>query len=471
VNILEKIVALRRNRISSEGHAQGLRLPGRRSLPLVPFGREPFLICEIKRSSPSKGGIMPNADPVETARRYVQEGVMTVSVLTEQDHFGGSLADLRAIKKAFPGLCVLRKDFILDKRDLEVSLLAGADAVLLIAGLHRPGELEELYQCAMDLGLAALVETHSPADLDKAARFGPAFTGINSRNLETFSVDPAHPLRLRNLVNWETSTVYESGIRASEDVRTALSAGFDGVLAGESVMRDPSLAERLAGAFRMEKRDFWGRLFKRKGDGPLMKICGITSKNDAEAAAALGTDLLGFVFAPSPRRADPALLQELRGLDVLKVGVVTGNGIGRGFTKDLLDRGLIDAVQVHGDQKPEQCPAFGYPWYKALRLRGPESIGTMSAFLCPRVLVDAYVSGTPGGTGRRIDPALLRAAARERPLWVAGGITPANAPGIVGELHPELIDVSSGLESSPGKKDHDKLKRLFAAMEECNATA
>ncbi len=171
--------------------------------------------------------------------------------------------------------------------------------------------------------MQALVEVHDREDVEKCRTFAPALTGINCRDLTTFSVDLLHPLTLRPRIDWRTRLLFESGVRGPEDVLLALSAGFDGVLVGETAVRSPDSVAGLLSAFGHLPGDFWARLCARARPGrPLVKICGITRAADAESAAALGADALGFVFAPSKRRAEPALLRELAGLDVLKVAVV-----------------------------------------------------------------------------------------------------------------------------------------------------
>ena len=208
-------------------------------------GAGPLLVCEIKRRSPSRGAIAPGLDAVEQARRYAAAGVRAVSVLTEPDHFGGALADLVAVKEACPHLSVLRKDFLLDERDLEVSYRAGADAVLLLAACLSAEELGRLYGRALEMGMTPLVEVHDDADLAKARVVRPLLTGINSRDLTTFEVDTTLPARLRPAVDWPTTLLFESGIHCAEDAAFARSAGFDGVLVGEAVVRRPELVAEL----------------------------------------------------------------------------------------------------------------------------------------------------------------------------------------------------------------------------------
>jgi indole-3-glycerol phosphate synthase/phosphoribosylanthranilate isomerase len=488
--ILERIVARRRERVRKEGHALGLALPRVRRVPHVPFapeqgaggspveqgaGRFPFLICELKRRSPSRGDIAPGLDAVAQAGRYAAAGVRRLSVLTEEDHFGGSLRDLLEVKERCPGLAVLRKDFLLDEQDLEVSERAGADAVLLIAALHDGPSLGRLCRRARELGLEVLVELHDPQELARVRTLRPLLTGINSRDLRTFRVDPLAALALREGIDWKTRTVFESGISGREEALVALSAGFEGLLVGEAVLRRPQLVAELEQALGspLARRGFWARLAARRAarqaqHRPLVKVCGLTRVEDARLAGELGADLLGFVFAPSPRRAAPGLLRELRELPALKVAVVAEER-GRPEALDpqvraLLDEGLIDALQLHGEERPERCLECGFPYYKALRIRGPEQVESCRSYRSPRVLADAWAPEARGGTGRRVSEDLLAALAAQGPLWLAGGLGPDNVREAVRRYRPELVDASSLLESAPGLKDRARLERFFAEV-------
>ena len=448
----------------------GVSLPASRAVPIVPFGADPFVICEVKRRSPSRGGIAPGRDAVEQARLYAERGVRSVSVLTEQDRFDGSLEDLRRIKEALPGLSVLRKDFLLDVEDVEVSWRAGADAVLLIASLLDRGSLEAMHSAALRLGMAALVELHDAEDIQKCRVLAPPLIGINCRDLRTFTLDLLDPVGLLPRVPWKQHAVFESGIRAPEDVLLARSAGFDGVLVGETAMRSPEMIPGLAEALGGRPGGFWPRLWARREGRepglPLVKICGITRVVDAEAARAAGADALGLVIAPSKRRADPSLLRDLRDMDILKVAVVV-TGKNRGARRldpdvtELLGEGLVDAVQFHGDEAPEECAEMAFPYFKAVRLREPADVAAMSRYGSPRVLADAWSPGAAGGTGSRIPADLAKDARRSGALWLAGGIRPDNVGEILQGLAPELIDASSGLEESPGRKDPARLSSFF----------
>jgi indole-3-glycerol phosphate synthase/phosphoribosylanthranilate isomerase len=484
-NIRQEIVERRRTRIAAEGYGLGVDIPAGRTVPIVDFTRQPLAICEIKRRSPSRGDIAPGLDPVEQARRYVAAGIQSVSILTEEDHFNGSLRDLMAVKHSFPGLGVLRKDFLVDENDVVVSWRAGADAVLLIASMLGQEELARMIRRAESLHMSALVEVHSRADIEKIRPLYPALVGINCRNLENFQIDRLLPVGRRPFINWEAQVVFESGIFSYEDALYAQTHNFQGILVGEAVVRRPEvIPELIRGVGGELTREggmpprpwlFWqyvGDLLEARGlvsdrpagkpVRPLVKICGITRVEDGVMAAELGADLLGFVFAPSPRRATADVVRALTGLPVLKVAVVVGEVPDE--VRRLMEEGLIDAIQFSGDERPAECFDRAWPYYKALKPQAETDLAVLEDWRCPRVLLDAWSAGAHGGTGKRLDPALVSAAAAKVPLWLAGGIGPDNVAGIIRDHQPELVDLSSSLESEPGKKDRAKLERFFAEI-------
>jgi len=163
----------------------------------------------------------------------------------------------------------------------------------------------------------------------------------------------------------------------------------------------------------------------------------------------------------SPRRIDQRTAAELADLPVLKVGVVVSE---LGQARQWLADGLLDAVQFHGEQQPEECYAAGFPYYKAVRASGQEAVAALASFHCPRVLVDAYVPTKAGGTGTRVPDDLVRAVAGGGQLWLAGGLGPDNVARIIADFQPELVDASSRLESEPGRKDPAKLRAYFAEL-------
>lgn len=471
MDILKTIVAKRRSRIEREGYSLGSPLPDERHVPVVPFGEAPFVICEVKRRSPSKGDISTRLDPVAQVGLYVDAGITSVSILTEEDFFAGSLDDLMQVKKAYPGIAVLRKDFLLSLEDVEISHRVGADAVLLIASVLDQGTLEEMYDRAIELGMTPLVEVHDEEDIIKVRPIRPILTGINSRNLRTFSVDLLHPVSLRTNIEWDTRLVFESGIHGEEDARFAASAGFSSVLVGEAVVKRPDLIpEIVAGVRRRSEKGFWSNLYSRKrAERPLVKICGLTNPGDVALATELGADLLGFIFTESPRRVEPGFIRSL-GMPFPgqpgRVGVVVSTDSPDAAEEafDLLDGGYLDAIQFHGDETPEDCYKMAFPYYKALRPAARADVAAIERYGCPRVLLDAFVRGSRGGTGKRLAPEIVAEAGRHGPIWLAGGLNPDNVADVVEQFGPELIDASSGLEASPGKKDPEKLRRFFRAL-------
>jgi indole-3-glycerol phosphate synthase len=204
----------------------------------------PAVIAEVKRASPSAGAIA-DADPAERARVYEGAGAAAISVLTEPLHFDGSLADLRAVHLATT-VPVLRKDFLVHPSQLIEARVEGADAVLLIAAALSEIELRAMLAAAEDLGLGALVETHSDEDLERALGTDAKVVGVNARDLETLDVDPDRALRLVSQIPRDRIAVLESGISTREHVELALAAGARAVLVGEALMRaaDPGAALR-----------------------------------------------------------------------------------------------------------------------------------------------------------------------------------------------------------------------------------
>jgi len=208
-----------------------------------------------------------------------------------------------------------------------------------------------------------------------------------------------------------------------------------------------------------------------------VKICGITRLEDARLAVSLGADEIGFVFAPSPRRIEPeaarAIVQALRGEGRMPrfraIGVFvneTANAM-----RDILAFAGLDAAQIHGDEGPEACAALGFPWYRALRIGSVSEARDQvkAAWGCPRLLVDASVPGSYGGTGRTVATwaaIAARALAKEsgKEFFVAGGASPISVPSFVLSLHPDGIDASSGVEDGPGLKSPEKLEAFFAAL-------
>lgn len=203
------------------------------------------VIAEVKRRSPSKGDLAPGLVASTLAKDYEAGGADCLSVLTDAAFFGGSADDLREARAAC-SLPVLRKDFVVSEIDVVDARLMGADAVLLIVAALSDDELVRFHRLAEDLGMAALVEVHDAAELDRALAAGASIVGVNQRDLRTFEVDRSLALRLAERMPEGVLRVAESGIRGREDVERLEEAGYDAVLVGESLVtsRDPSAAVR-----------------------------------------------------------------------------------------------------------------------------------------------------------------------------------------------------------------------------------
>ena len=195
------------------------------------------LIAEMKRASPSKGPIRPDATVTDIVRAYEAAGASACSVLTEPHWFGGSLDDLREARAAC-GLPLLRKDFIVDPYQIAEARLAGADAILLIVAALDPGELMALHEQASGIGLDCLVEVHDEDEMETAVDCGVEIIGVNNRNLHTLDVDPDTALRLLVDAPAGTIVVAESGITSNDDVQRLEEAGVDAILVGEALMRE-----------------------------------------------------------------------------------------------------------------------------------------------------------------------------------------------------------------------------------------
>jgi indole-3-glycerol phosphate synthase len=196
------------------------------------------VIAEYKRRSPSAGTIREGASVPDVVRAYERGGAAALSVLTEQDHFGGSLEDLRAARDA-TDLPLLRKDFTIDPYQVYEAAAVGADAILLVVGALSDSELGSLHGIARQLELDAIVEVHDEEELERALAVDADVIGINNRNLSDFTVDLGVTFELLTDVPAGKTVVSESGIHTREDVEELERVGVDAVLVGEALMRAP----------------------------------------------------------------------------------------------------------------------------------------------------------------------------------------------------------------------------------------
>ena len=202
------------------------------------------LIAEIKRKSPSAGILCKNFDPERIARIYEANGAAAISVLTDENFFGGNLGHLKEAKKSST-LPILRKDFIIDEYQIYESAYYGADAILLIANILTEGEIRKFQSVAKDLGVGILVEVHSEEDMSKALSAKSAVIGINNRDLHTFKVDLETTSNLIRMIPEGARIVSESGIKRFEDVMFLKSLGVSAVLIGEAFMKSNDIGSEV----------------------------------------------------------------------------------------------------------------------------------------------------------------------------------------------------------------------------------
>ena len=219
-------------------------------------GNEVAVIAEVKKASPSAGIIAEDFNPLSQAREYARGGAHALSILTDEIYFQGHLRYLKQIREQVE-LPLLRKDFIVHELQIFESVVAGADAILLIVAALDDETLGRLYEQAKACQLDVLVEVHDLAEMDRALDLGADLIGINNRNLKTFSVDLATTETLAEEIPSDTVAVSESGISTGADIRRVRAAGINAVLVGEALMRAKNVPEKMR------------ELLLREASGPL----------------------------------------------------------------------------------------------------------------------------------------------------------------------------------------------------------
>jgi indole-3-glycerol phosphate synthase/phosphoribosylanthranilate isomerase len=398
-------------------------------------------ILEIKKASPSGGAIRPNADPAAIARGYA--GVAdALSVLTDAQHFGGSINDLAAARGEFEGP-ILAKDFFMDRRQVVEARIAGADAVLVMLSLLDDAAAVEIIDEARRFGMDALVEVHDEAEMRRALAIGAPLIGINNRDLRDLTIELATTERLAIMAP-DRLIVSESGILSRGDV-DRLAPLVDAFLIGSSLMRarDPAQAAREL---------IFGRT----------KLCGLNC--GASLRAARPAAFAGFVFVPgSPRHltADEAapLAGTARGSGMLPVGVFRDAPLG--VVTDIATLLNLHAVQLHGHEDVK--------YVRALRRELPGECEIWTALSVGREpLVDRggdrlLFDNADGGSGRNFDWQLVRLHQSLASAIVAGGIATDNVRAAQ-RLGAYAIDVGSSLDIRPGVKCPDRIGELFDVL-------
>jgi indole-3-glycerol phosphate synthase len=240
--MLDAIIESTRRRLASQGVLSGE--PGSPVRPFAAALAKPGLqvIAEIKRRSPSAGELAPGLDPATQARQYEAGGAAAISVLTEPEYFDGSLDDLRRVRESV-SLPVLRKDFIVDPRQVAESRAVGADALLLIVAALDEALLGELLVEAESVGIEALVEAHNEEEAKRAVAAGARIVGVNNRDLRTFKTDLGVAERVGSFLPEGLVLVAESGVSGVAGAGRMAAAGYDAILVGEALVTATDPAE------------------------------------------------------------------------------------------------------------------------------------------------------------------------------------------------------------------------------------
>jgi indole-3-glycerol phosphate synthase/phosphoribosylanthranilate isomerase len=446
--ILAEIVARKRVDVAARLGGSGLDSaePTRRSLKSALKRPGARFIMEVKRGSPSAGAIRPQADAAALARAY-RGAADAISVLTDSPYFGGSLEDLRSVRREFQGP-ILAKDFIVDPRQVAEARLHGADAVLVILAVLADDEAAAVMAAARGLGMDVLVEAHTADEVHRAVRLGADIIGINNRDLDSMKVDLATTERLAGLVPAGTLVVAESGIASRSDVER-LAPFADAFLVGSSLMRSGDVGEAArAMAF--------GRV----------KVCGLTDGHDAAMAADHGAAYAGVVMVPNTPRAVSCSQAEA----IAEASPIPLVGVFRNEKPMQVANAArllgLRAVQLHGEEDAL--------YIRALRNLLPEETEIWAAAAVgrevprprlgsDRTLFDSQIGGRSGGTGIAFDWARLEGRVDLGRSVLAGGLRPSNARAAA-RVGAFALDVGSGVEMAPGRKDSARLYAFFEAL-------
>jgi len=320
-SILDKIYAQRLQDVADAENAPGTTFTDLQTLlslniapPLIDFVSrikdsppgQPSLFAEIKRASPSKGPISISTSPAKQALTYALSGAHAISVLTEPKWFLGSLHDMLHARLSVAHLpnrpAILRKDFILSRYQILEARLWGADTLLLIVSMLPEALLKDLYTFSVKLGMEPLVEVNNAKEMEIALSLPAKVIGVNNRNLHNFQVDMNTTSRLIDMVTGKDVILCAlSGMSSAEDVKRYASEGVGAVLIGESLMRAKDPAAFVRELLSLSSSDANPPAWRSRA--PLVKICGIRSKDEALAVAAAGADFLGLMFADRSKRA------------------------------------------------------------------------------------------------------------------------------------------------------------------------
>lgn len=450
--VLAKIVADKHLWVEARKQQQPLEsfqdalTPSDRDFYQALSGDQAAFILECKKASPSKGLIREDFDLDYIARVY-NNHASAISVLTDEKYFQGNFDYLPQVRRQVsqPVLC---KDFMIDPYQVYLARHYGADAILLMLSVLDNDQYQQLAQVAESLNLGILTEVSNEEELERAITLKAKVVGINNRNLRDLSIDLNRTKELAPRLPEGTIVISESGIYNHQQVRD-LAAYANGFLIGSSLMAEDDLELAIRRVTLGEN-----------------KVCGLTHADDAAAAYKSGAIYGGLIFVSgSPRQVDIEQARMIMSGAPLKYVGVFRNADPDAVTKAAKALALF-AVQLHGEESPEyvqglkaQLPA-GCEIWKAHGVT--DSVPDFSQWQVDRHLLDSKVGNQSGGTGVAFDWQLIPDEQKQITM-LAGGLTPENVCEAA-HIGCKGLDLNSGVESQPGKKDANKLQAAFTAI-------
>ena len=442
-------VSVRRRELPLEKFESRITNSSRSLFEALSNDRADFIL-ECKKASPSKGLIRQNFDLEEILTEY-QDFASAVSVLTDEKYFQGQLEYVTKASKTIsqPILC---KDFFVDTYQVYEARYYGADAILLMLSVLNDEEYQELAGVANQLELDILTEVHSESELERAIALDAKIIGINNRNLKDLSIDLATTEKLATKIPDDKLVISESGIQTHSDVRR-LSPLVNGFLIGSSIMAEENTRHHL-------KSLIFGNV----------KICGLTRPEDAASVDNAGGNYGGFIFyPPSPRNIAIDEAEKI-------VETVSLNYVGVFVNEDLstvanaAKKLKLHAVQLHGNESNDYVAQLRkllnsynlaqVQIWKALHVAN--KVDFLKDENIDRYLLDTYDDRQQGGTGKSFDWNLLKEIDANSVI-LAGGINVENIRH-ADKQNTFAIDLSSGVEQSPGIKSSQKIEAVFEAL-------
>ncbi|RWX55323.1 bifunctional indole-3-glycerol-phosphate synthase TrpC/phosphoribosylanthranilate isomerase TrpF [Photobacterium chitinilyticum] len=450
--VLAKIVADKRLWVEARKQKQPLDefidglIPSDRSFYDALSGDQTAFILECKKASPSKGLIRQDFNLDHIAKVY-NGHASAISVLTDEKYFQGNFDFLPLVRNQVkqPVLC---KDFMIDIYQVYLARHYSADAILLMLSVLGDNEYRELAAVAEKLNLGILTEVSNEQELDRAIALKAKVVGINNRNLRDLSIDLNRTKELAPRLPQDTIVISESGIYNHQQIRE-LTAYANGFLIGSSLMAEDNLELAVRRVLLGEN-----------------KVCGLTRADDANAAYQSGAVYGGLIFvSTSPRQVD---IEQAR--MVMSGAPLKYVGVFRNADPDAVGKAAkalsLSAVQLHGEETPDYIQGLKAHLPKDCEIWKAHGITTtvpdFARWPVDKHLLDSKVGQQSGGTGIAFDWSLLSDTDKQN-IMLAGGLTPENACEAA-KLGCKGLDLNSGVESTPGKKDQTKLNAAFAAI-------